>query len=487
MHLRRLIPSAVIGVAAVGGLGTWIQATRAHDVPDVESRGVLNAVSRADVTLDLRRQQLIGVRTVRVVRGTLEHVTRAGGQIRAAEPRLFDINLKADGWIQELAVDHTGQRVHRGQPLLTFYSPEVLTVQTDYLLALRTRDQVMQSAPDARPQADVIVTAARRKLEQLDVPPEEIRALEQSRVATGIVRLPAPVDGFVIEKQAMKGLHAAAGQTLFKVADLSVVWIEAEIYENELADVAIGASATVTIDAYPDQTFAARVAHIYPYLEDKTRSTRVQLEIPNRDERLKPGMYARVELKTAGGVGLTVPVDAVLDSGAEQIVFVAHGDGRFEPRPIRIGRRFDDTVQILQGINEGESVATGAAFFLDSESQMRAAFQPADVPAPAPGSNIVLRTNPDPPTTGENRFEVLVTDANGLPVDNADVLLQLHMPAMPAMNMPAMQSEARPMWVGHGVYRGTGPIMMAGRWNATVVVRSGERRLGTLERPMLVR
>ena len=216
----------------------------------------------------------------------------------------------------------------------------------------------------------------------------------------------SPVSGIVIEKQALKGLHVMPGQSLYRVADLSVVWVEADVYERELSAVRPGATATITVDAYPGERFTGRVIYVYPYLDEKTRTNKVRLELANRGGRLKPGMYVNAELHVGAGMALTVPTNAVLDSGQEQIVFVAHGDGIFEPRRVKVGRRAGDSVEILEGLKDGEQVATGAAFFLDSESQLRAALQgyeaapasPAAAPsAPTDRLRTAPRSLPRPP------------------------------------------------------------------------------------------
>ena len=193
-------------------------------------------------------------------------------------------------------------------------------------------------------------------------------------------------------------------------------------------------------------------------------------------------------------MGLTVPLNAVLDSGKEQIVFVALGDGRFEPRKVKVGRRLSGTLQIRDGLKEGEQVATGATFFLDSESQLRASLQGYDAPqastgpaAPAAQLYISFHAVPDPPKVGENQFEVLVKDASGRPIDDADVAVQFFMAAMPTMNMPAMRNEVKLSPAGAGVYRGTGQVMMAGRWDASVTVMRGGQRLGTKQLPVVAR
>ena len=461
--------------------------------PPAAAAQATTSAARAEVSIDPRRQQLIGVRTVVAKRADLATTIRAAGVVRYDETRLADVNVKIEGWIRDLYVDYTGQAVRKGQPLFALYSPDLLNTENEYLLALKTRDQMQQSQiADARERAGALVAAARQRLTLWDLSPEQIAALEQRRTPETAVTFRSPVDGVVIEKQAVKGAHVTAGQTLYKVADLSVVWVEADIYEQEMPLVKVGGRAVVTLDAYPGERFSGRVIYIYPYVDEKTRTNKVRYEFSNRGGRLKPGMFANVEMTASAGVGVTVPTDAVLDSGKEQVVFVAKGDGYFDPRRVKIGRRLGADIQILDGVKDGESVATGATFFLDSESQLRASIQgyeqqPTGTAAPAQQLDITLRSVPDPPKSGENQFEVTVKDASGKPVDDAQVSVQFFMAAMPTMNMPAMRNEAKLSHAGGGIYRGTGQVMMAGRWDVTVMVNRGGRRIGAKQVAMVSR
>jgi len=466
---------------------TVARAPAAPPPPQGASVPSSSTVARGDVTIDSQRQQLIGVRLATVSREVMAAVVRTTGAVRYDETRLADVNVKLDGWIRDLRVDYTGQPVQKGQPLFTFYSPDLLATQNEYLLALKTRDQMKGSAvPDAREYADRVVEAARQRLVLWDVSPEDITALEEQRQAQDVIVVRSAVSGYVIEKKALQGMHITAGQTLYKVADLSVVWVEADVYEQEMAHVRVGQPATVRLDAYPAESFAGRAIYIYPFVEENTRTVKVRFQFANRAGGLKPGMYATVELQTAGGTGLTVPANALLDSGSEQLVFVAQGEGHFAPRPVRIGRRLRDRVEILEGLKEGEQVATGATFFLDSESQLRAGLQNYAAPESARGAppaagqtlDIAFQPQPDPPRTGANVFEVAVKDGSGQPVTDADVSVQFFMPAMPTMNMPAMRNEVKLPHLGGGIYRGPGQVMMAGRWDVTVTVAKDGKALG---------
>jgi Cu(I)/Ag(I) efflux system membrane fusion protein/cobalt-zinc-cadmium efflux system membrane fusion protein len=453
-------------------------------------------VPRAGVALDSRRQQLIGVRTARAERMTLTPEIRAVGTVTWDETRETEINTKIDGWIRDLAADYTGKAIASGERLFTLYSPELLTAQSEYLLAVGTRVQAERNdADEALEYAVRLVQAARERLLRFDVTPQEIQELEVTRVPSDTVPFLSPVSGIIVEKTAVDGMYVTPGQKLFRVADLSRVWVEADVYERDLAAVRVGQAAAVTLDAYPGERFAGRVTYIHPSVEPQTRTVKVRLEFANPGGRLLPGMFANVELTGPAAAAIAVPADAVLDSGAEQIVFVSEGDGYFAPRRVSIGRRVAGYIEIVEGLQEGEGVATGATFFLDSESQLRAAVQGFEA-SPAPGAtdvapadrlDIAFRSQPDPPRSGENLFEVAVRDAAGQSVADAEVSVTLFMAAMPSMNMPAMRSDAALLHAGDGVYRGSGQVIMAGRWDVTVTVTRGGMRLGSRQLSFVAR
>ena len=473
---------------------TKIPQTAMADMP-AASPAPASATPRGDVTVDPRRQQLIGVRTVVARRTTVTPTIRTVGSVRSDETRLADVNVKLDGWIRELFVDYTGQPVTRGQPIFTLYSPDLLAAENEYVLALTARDQLQQSPiADAKERASQLVAAARQRLALWDLTDEQLRTLDEQRQPTSTVTFRSPASGIVMEKTAVRGMHIAAGQTLYKIADLSTVWVEADVYETEMPLVRVGQRAIVTLDAYPGEQFTGRVIYIYPYVDENTRTNKVRYEFANRGGRLKPGMFADVELAAPAGNAIVVPLNALLDSGKEQIVFVGQGDGYFEPRKVKAGRRLADNVQILDGLKDGEMVATGATFFLDSESQLRAAlqgYQPAAGGTAASKASsqldIAFRMTPDPPRTGDVQMEVALKDASGKAVDGADVSVQFFMPAMPTMNMPAMKNDTKLAPAGGGVYRGPGQVMMAGQWQTTVTVMRGGQRLGSKQLPMVAR
>lgn len=441
---------------------------------------------RAEINLDLRRRQLSGVRTAPVERAAATRTLRTVGVVAYDETRLVDVNLQIEGWIRELHADFTGKPVERGDPLFTLYSPELLSTEQEYVLALDTREALRGSqVSGVRDHADRLVASARRRLELWDLPADHLAMLDTTGEAQPTVTFRSPSSGYVIEKTVVQGAYVAPGQTLYRIADLSRVWVDADVYERDTSFVAEGRAATVTLDAYPGERFAGRVVYVYPYVDASTRAMKVRLELANPAGRLRPGMFANVELEAPLGVITLVPTDAVVDSGRRQLVFVAEGDGYFLPRDVRVGHRLGDRVQILEGLEEGEQVAASATFFLDSESQLRASVQ-GFAPQPAMASTaaaaerleITFQPSPDPPVAGDNVFDVRVRDADGQPVTDAEVSVTFFMAAMPSMNMPAMRNEATLRAAGDGAYRGAGQVMMAGRWDVTVTVTRDGQRLG---------
>ncbi len=496
------LAAVLIGVV---GSGVWAcrptvpvadeTAEPAMTTAGVDAAAEQAETARATVRVDARRQQLIGVRTVAAERTELARTIRTVGAVKYDETRITDVNLKLDGWIEDLYVNATGQLVRQGDPLFTLYSPDLVATQNEYLLALRTRAELGASAlPDARAYADRLIDAARRRLELWDLGPDEVAQLEQSGVPRREIVFRAPAGGFVVEKTALRGQHVSAGQTLYRLADLSEVWVEADLYEQDLAFVRVGDRAVLTLDAYPGEPVSGRVIHIYPFADEPARTVRARFAVSNPRQRFRPGMYAGVELQSSLGRGITVPTDAVLDSGADQFVFLSEGDGYFSPRRVDVGHRLASRVEIRSGLSAGDLVATGAAFFIDSESQLRAAIPGFEAPppveadaAPASALQIDLTTRPDPPRAGDNTVEVLVREPGGAPVTDATVTMALFMPAMPSMNMPAMRNQVALLWAGGGLYRGQADVGMAGRWDVTIVVSRDGRTIGRVSRAIVAR
>jgi multidrug efflux pump subunit AcrA (membrane-fusion protein) len=317
------------------------------------------------ITVDPSTVQKMGVRTAIVTKGPVRRVIRTVGAIDYNETALADVTTKFRGWIEKLYVDSTGKQVHKGEALFEIYSPELYSAQNEYVLAL---NQAGGSGLKA---------SARQKLKLFDISDDQIAELEKSRQSRRTLRVDAPIDGIVVEKMAVQGQMVEAGMKLYRLADLSIVWVQSQIYEQDLALLKLGQEAEVSLSYLPDRKFRGRVTYIYPTVDEKTRTARVRMEFHNPGLFLKPGMFATVELNAEiEPSALLVPDSAVLRSGEKNTVFVALDNGHFEPREVTLGPRAENnTYEVLSGLKEGERVVTSGQFMLDSESQLREAIQ----------------------------------------------------------------------------------------------------------------
>jgi Cu(I)/Ag(I) efflux system membrane fusion protein len=317
--------------------------------------------------------QKMGVRTALVTKGPLRRVIRTVGSIDYNETALADVTTKFKGWIENLYVDSTGKQVHKGEPLFDIYSPDLYSAQNEYVLAMN------QSSPGG------LRSSSRQKLKLFDVSEDQIAELEKTRQPQRTLRVNAPIDGVVVEKMAVRGQMVDAGMKLYRLADLGIVWVQSQIYEQDLALLKLGQEAEVSLSYLPDRKFRGRITYIYPTLDEKTRTARVRMEFHNPGLFLKPGMFATVEIHAdLEPEALLVPDTAILRSGDKNTVFVALEGGKFEPRNVTIGARSEnDQIQVLSGLKEGERVVTSGQFMLDSESQLREAIQKMLSPATA--------------------------------------------------------------------------------------------------------
>ena len=321
--------------------------------------------------------QTLGVRTEMVTMRVVARTVRAVGTVQFDERRLAVVNPKFEGWIEKLAVNTTGQAVRRGELLLEVYSPDLVAAQQEYLIARDAVVHMSNADAMARSGAASLRDAALSRLRNWDIPAAEVEKLARTGKVTRTLTLRAPVDGVVIDKTAVAGMRFSPGDTLFRIADLSRVWLIADVFEQDLASVRIGASARVTVGAWPDQIFTGAVAFIYPSVTRETRTARVRIELPNADGRLKAEMYGQVEIgadQNARQV-VAVPDSAVIDGGATQTVLIEQGEGRYQPRKVKLGRHGDGYVEVMDGVTQGEKVVTGANFLIDAESNLRAALQ----------------------------------------------------------------------------------------------------------------
>jgi len=327
------------------------------------------------ISIDPVTVQRMGIRVGQVTTGPLRRTVRTMGVIDFDETSLADVTTKFKGWIEKLYVDATGRQVHSNEPLFEIYSPELVSAQTEYLLALN------QAA--GAPGAEALKVTAQTKLKFFDISDEQIADLEKTRQAKKTLRVTAPRDGIVVEKMVVEGQMVDAGMKLYRLADLAIVWVQSQVYEQDLEFVSLGQESVVSLSYLPDRKFRGRVTYIYPTVDEKTRTARVRMEFHNPGYFLKPGMFATVELQAELEPSvLLVPDAAVLRSGQKNTVFVALDGGRFDPRTVVLGPRSEnDMYQVLSGLNPGEHVVTSGQFMLDSESQLREAIQKMLQPA----------------------------------------------------------------------------------------------------------
>lgn len=322
----------------------------------------------SEVNIDPVIEQNMGVRTAPVEKGPLRHTIRTYGHVTYDETRTSEISPKFSGWIEDLYVDFTGQSVNKGEPLFSIYSPQLIAAQGEYLEAHRRAGRVQGITGES------LAEAVRQKLLYWDVPKDQIRRIEESGEITRALIIRSPFAGIVIGKNAVEGAYVKEGTAIYKVSDLSRVWVEAHIFEYELPWVKLGQEARMTLPYLPGKNYRGEVSYVYPYLQKKTRDVVIRLEFENPELELKPNMYADVEITGLEGEGLMIPSMAVLRSGERDVVFTARGGGKFTPREVGLGLALEgDRVQVLSGLTEGETVVISGQFLLDSESKLREA------------------------------------------------------------------------------------------------------------------
>jgi len=320
------------------------------------------------------KQQLIGVQYGEVTYQNISKTLRTVGRIAYDETKISHVHTKIDGWIEQVYVDFIGKQIEKGQPLISIYSPDLVQTQQEYLLALRAKQELGSSAfPEAARGVASLYESARRRLELWDITPEQIKELEERGQPIKALTLYAPASGFVLTRNAFQKQRIMPDTDLYSIADLSTVWVVADIYEFEASEIKLGQKVNITLPYTAGKSFSGNITYIYPQLDNTTRTLKVRVEIPNPDFIFKPDMYANVEIKIDYGKQLVVSQEAILDSGLEQKVFVALDEGYFQPRTVKVGDKLDNKVVIISGLKAGERVVTSANFLVDSESQLKMA------------------------------------------------------------------------------------------------------------------
>lgn len=358
------VESAAAGSASAGGAA----AATAH-------AGHASAPTPAGLThvdIDPARQQLIGLRLAEVVSGPVGGAWKTLGRVSIDETRVRRVSLKTAGFVDRVFVDYVGRKVRKGEPLFTLYSPELLSAQEEYLLALRTRETLAGASSGAAGPGESLVAAARRKLALWDVSAAELDRIARTGQPLKNLTFTSPLTGVVTRKDVVEGMRLEAGAMPYEIVDLSTVWVLADVYESELARVREDMTGALRLDAYPERQYLGKVAFIDPLMNAATRTVKIRLSFANPTGELRPEMFGEVTLLTPPHEALTIPADAVIDSGALQVVFLSTGDGRFEPRAVELGTTDGTNVEVRSGLVLGDEVVTRANFLVDSESRLRA-------------------------------------------------------------------------------------------------------------------
>ncbi len=350
------------------------EAARDRAAPASQSQSGTSVPGMAPIDVDPEGLRLAGVQTSLAEHARISRTIRAVGIVRADETRIRHVHTKISGWVEKLYISFTGESVTKGRPILSIYSQELLATQQEYLRAREAAISMQKLTVEAaRQAAQDMLNAARRRLELFDVPPSLIAELDSTGKPQRIVTLLAPVSGVVTGKQIFEGQQVEPGMELFTVSDLSRVWIEADVYENEANAVRVGQQARIVLPYDPGPAMDGKVKYIYPYLNPDTRTLKVRFDFPNHASQLRLDAFANVEIPVESDEGVVVPDSAIMDTGVRQVIFVNTEAGHFEPRQVKVGIRADGRAQVLSGVRVGERVAIKANFLLDSESRLRAA------------------------------------------------------------------------------------------------------------------
>jgi Cu(I)/Ag(I) efflux system membrane fusion protein/cobalt-zinc-cadmium efflux system membrane fusion protein len=414
--------------------------------------------SLVPVQLSPERMQSIGVRMGRVERKMVGDEIRATGNVAVDETKLAYVQIRYSGYIQKVFADATYQYLRKGQPLFTIYSPDLAATEREYLVAKQNQQRVAgTTVPGVAESASSLLSAASERLKQWGVPPREIERLESSGQVQQELQVDSSVSGYITERNALPNLAVQPETRLYSVADLSTVWVFAEVFQNDLGKIKVGDRASITVDTYPGHNFEGRVNFIYPQMDMTTRTARVRLILQ-----------------------LVIPTSGVLQSGTREIVFVNRGDGYLEPREVELGARAGEDFVVLKGLKEGEEIVTSANFLIDSESQLQAALGTFVPPPPgagsagamnAPQASVELSTDPVPPRKGSNTIRVKLSEAGGAPISGAEVSVTFFMPAMPAMGMAAMRTPVTLSDKGNGLYETSAQLDSGGTWQVTIVAK----------------
>jgi len=443
--------------------------------------GIVQDTPLSPIQLTPQRMQSIGIVLGKVESKPVNSELRFYGNVQVDERRQAYVQTRFAGWIRKVYADATGNFIGKGQPLFTIYSPDLVATQQEYLLAKKNSESLQRSTVNGVASgASSLFSAAKERLLQWEVSPGEIEKLDQGGKAITDLTIYSPVSGYITDKKALPNMYVQLETMLYTVANLSDVWVLAQVFQSDAGKVKPGDIAEVTVDAYPGRVFNGRVEYILPQLDMNTRTLPVRLVFPNPGLKLRPGMYTNVRVKLPLGRQLVVPASAAFHSGTRNLVFVYKGEGNIEPREVEFGPQIGDQIVVSRGVKAEEQIVTSANFLIDSEAQLQAAAgafvppppgagQAASMNAPAQQqASVELTTDPNPPHKGSNVFSVKLTGHDGQPIAGATIAVTFYMAAMPAMGMAAMKTVVDASDKGGGIYEGQGDLGSGGTWQVTI-------------------
>jgi Cu(I)/Ag(I) efflux system membrane fusion protein/cobalt-zinc-cadmium efflux system membrane fusion protein len=444
----------------------------------------------APVQLSPQRLQEIGVTTEVAELKNVSDDLSVPGNVDIDEEKLAYVQTRFPGWIQDVFANATYQHVRKGQPLFTVYSPDLVSSEQEYLLAKQNQNAFAQDMQGmAAHESGWLLKAAGERLLQFGVSAQTIADLDQSGKVVRNITVDSPASGYITEREALPNAYVQPERKLYTIADLSTVWVYANVFQNDVGRLRPGDGAQVKVDAYPGRKFNGRIDQILPEVDPATRTVRVRLVFRNPGVVLKPGMYVNVAIAVSLGRQLVIPASAVLQAGTRAIAFIDHGNGNLEPRTIEIGPQLDDSIVVVSGLKPGDRVVSSANFLVDSEAQLQAALgaytalpqQPGAGANSAPTAQIMidLSTEPSPPRKGANTVRVKLNEADGKPVTGVQVSANFLIPAMPAMGMPAEHAVAALADKGNGIHEGPLQLPAGGTWSVTVSVQRGGQTVAT--------
>jgi Cu(I)/Ag(I) efflux system membrane fusion protein/cobalt-zinc-cadmium efflux system membrane fusion protein len=439
--------------------------------------------------LSPQRLQEIGVTTAVAEMKDVSDELQAPGSVAMDEQRLTYVQTRFPGWIRSVYANATYQYVKKGQKLFTIYSPDLASTEQEYLLAKKNQVSVSEHMHGtAADEGNWLLQAAAERLRRYDIPDTEIAQLEKTGAPSREIGVESPASGYIIERNAFPNAYVQPETKLYTIADLSNVWVYANVPQVDVGRLKPGDRGEVSVDAYPGRKFSGRIDQILPEVDSATRTVRVRLVINNPGVVLKPGMYVSVNIAAPLGRQLVIPASGVLQAGTRQIAFIDKGQGLLEPREIETGLRFGDSVVVLKGLKAGDRIVSSANFLVDSEAQLQSALsgyaplplQAANTPQQATEQlHIDLATQPSPPRKGPNSIRVKLTGPDGKPIAGVQATVAFFMPAMPAMGMAAQHVSAALTERADGTYEGSLQLDSGGTWQVTIAIQRDGKTIAT--------